>query len=84
MAEVQELRFVMENVLLAHAEPISSECEKVKGYDWSDETLNYHTLLEAYKTTGFQATNFGRAVAHLNDMVSINFHISFFIVYYMY
>ncbi|KAL8189867.1 UNVERIFIED_CONTAM: hypothetical protein K2H54_020581 [Gekko kuhli] len=40
----------------------------VRGYDF-DHGLDYHTLLQSYLTTGFQATNFGQAVNEINHMI---------------
>ena len=42
---------------------------KVAGYDFN-KGINYHELLHTYKTSGFQASNFGLAVEQINDMVS--------------
>ena len=47
--------------------PGSSE---VKGYDFSNG-VDYHALLESYRTTGFQASNFGKAVEEINKMVRV-------------
>lgn len=45
----------------------------VRGYDFSDaecgRPLDYHALLQSYRTTGFQATNFGMAVEEITRMV---------------
>lgn len=41
---------------------------KVRGYDWKNG-VNYEKLFESYLTTGFQATNFARAVNEINNMV---------------
>lgn len=40
----------------------------VDGYDFN-KGINYHALLQSFKTTGFQATNFGMAVDQINQMV---------------
>ncbi|ELU10093.1 hypothetical protein CAPTEDRAFT_1610 [Capitella teleta] len=42
---------------------------EVKGYDFNDG-VDYHKLLQSYATTGFQATNFGRAVEEINRMIA--------------
>ncbi|CAG7833407.1 unnamed protein product [Allacma fusca] len=42
--------------------------QEVKGYDWS-QGINYDQLLESYRRTGFQATNFGLAVEEMNAMI---------------
>lgn len=49
---------------------------KVEGYhfskpDQSGSKVDYHALLQSFKTCGFQATNFGLAVDQINQMVSI-------------
>lgn len=53
---------------------------QVSGYDFN-EGLDYHKVLGSYLTTGFQATNFGKAVEEINKMVkkslrSANFHLA--------
>ncbi|CAH1787126.1 unnamed protein product [Owenia fusiformis] len=43
---------------------------EVRGYDFNDpEGVDYHKLLKMFKTTGFQATNFGNAVDEINKMI---------------
>ena len=42
----------------------------VKGYDFNDG-IDYHKLLQSYRTSGFQATNFGIAVEVINKMVRV-------------
>lgn len=46
----------------------TSTLPQVSGYDFN-QGINYHALLQTYKTTGFQATNFGLAVDEINAMV---------------
>ena len=41
---------------------------EVAGYDFNNG-IDYHKLLQSYKTSGFQATNFGLAVDEINRMV---------------
>lgn len=41
----------------------------VKGYDFNNG-INYEEILKSYKTTGFQATNFGLAVDEINKMLA--------------
>lgn len=43
---------------------------QVTGYDFN-AGVNYDKILGSYLTTGFQATNFGRAVQEINKMVRI-------------
>ncbi len=46
---------------------------QVRGYDFSDadsgKPVDYHALLQSFRTTGFQATNFGKAVEEITRMV---------------
>ncbi|KAK9886777.1 hypothetical protein WA026_018430 [Henosepilachna vigintioctopunctata] len=42
--------------------------KEVKGYDWNGG-VNYAKILETYLNSGFQATNFGRAVQEINKML---------------
>ena len=49
---------------------------QVKGYDFN-QGVDYHALLQSYKYSGFQATNFGLAVEEINKMISKRFFDSF-------
>lgn len=42
---------------------------KVSGYDFNNG-VDYNKILNSYLTTGFQATNFGKAIQEINKMVS--------------
>jgi len=42
--------------------------ETVKGYDFN-KGIDYHALLQTYKYSGFQATNFGLAVEEIEKML---------------
>lgn len=54
--------------VLKHSSALPSESSQVRGYDFS-RGVDYRALLEAFGTTGFQATNFGRAVQQVNAMI---------------
>lgn len=54
--------------VLKHSSALPSESAQVQGYDFN-RGVDYHALLGAFGTTGFQATNFGRAVHQVNAMV---------------
>lgn len=54
--------------VLKHSSALPPESAQVQGYDFN-RGVDYHALLDAYRTTGFQATNFGRAVQQVNAMV---------------
>ncbi len=58
--------------VLIKSEPMPEGSETVKGFDWSGVqggNLDYHALLQSYRTCGFQALNFGLAVETINAMV---------------
>lgn len=54
--------------VLKHSSALPPESAQVQGYDFN-RGVDYHALLEAYGTTGFQATNLGRAVQQVNAMI---------------
>nr|KAF6401496.1 hypothetical protein HJG63_009584 [Rousettus aegyptiacus] len=56
--------------VLKHSSALPSESAQVRGYDFN-RGVDYRALLEAFGTTGFQATNFGRAVQQVNAMVDV-------------
>lgn len=49
---------------------------QVSGYDFNNG-VNYDKILGTYHTTGFQATNFGKAVQEINKMVKMFYCHSF-------
>ena len=70
---------VLESVarnLFVKSEVSSTEFKtKVEGYnfskpDQSGSKVDYHDLLQSFRTSGFQATNFGLAVEQINQMVN--------------
>ena len=65
-AEVPQL---VKDAILASSDPMPPGSEEVRGYDFSNG-VDYHALLTSYRTTGFQASNFGKAVEEINNMVS--------------
>lgn len=58
-----------EDAVLVHSSKLAGYEEIVKGYDWS-KGVDYSALLDSYVTSGFQATNFGKAVEEINKMVN--------------
>lgn len=54
--------------VLQHSSALPSESAQVRGYDFN-RGVDYRAMLDAFGTTGFQATNFGRAVQQINAMV---------------
>ncbi len=53
---------------MVKSEAMPSGTETVKGYDFNDG-VDHHALLQSYRLSGFQATNFGLAVNQINQMV---------------
>nr|XP_002119437.1 deoxyhypusine synthase [Ciona intestinalis] len=60
---------ILYNVLMPSSE-MPEGSEKVKGYDFN-EGVNYNKLLSTYENSGFQSTNFGRAVEEINKMIQL-------------
>jgi len=58
--------------VLASSDEMPEGSEKVAGYDFN-KGVDYHALLQSYKYSGFQATNFGLAVEEINKMISKRF-----------
>ncbi|XP_036278783.1 deoxyhypusine synthase isoform X4 [Pipistrellus kuhlii] len=54
--------------VLKHSSALPPESAQVRGYDFN-RGVDYRAVLEAFGTTGFQATNFGRAVHQINAMI---------------
>lgn len=56
------------SAVLAPSQELPAETPIVSGYDWENGT-DYNKILESYARSGFQATNFGKAVAEINKML---------------
>lgn len=65
---MSELPQLVKDAVLASSEPVAVDSLEIRGYDFNDG-VDYHALLDSYKRTGFQATNFGKAVEEINKMV---------------
>lgn len=59
------------SAVLAPSESLPQGMPIVRGYDFEDATeqVDYDALFASYATTGFQATNFAKAVDIINAMV---------------
>ena len=64
-----ELPPSVKDAILTASDPVPEDSEEVRGYDFG-VGVDYRALLDSYRTTGFQATNFGKAVEEINQMVS--------------
>lgn len=56
------------DAVLLESQPMPKDTPEVKGYDWN-QGVNYEALFASYKYSGFQATNFGKAVDEINKMI---------------
>ncbi|XP_068694995.1 deoxyhypusine synthase-like isoform X2 [Montipora foliosa] len=59
---------MVKDAILMASDPVPEDSVEVRGYDFSDG-VNYRALLDSFRTTGFQATHFGRAVEEINEMI---------------
>jgi deoxyhypusine synthase len=69
------LEFVTQNLFVKSTPSEEEFSTKVQGYEFSkpDESgskVDYHGLLQSFRTSGFQATNVGLAVDQINQMVN--------------
>ena len=64
----------VQEAVLVKSGPMPPEFStQVKGYEFErGAPVDYHALLQSFRTSGFQATNFGLAVEQINKMVGIN------------
>nr|XP_054770032.1 deoxyhypusine synthase-like [Lytechinus pictus] len=60
---------VATSAVLVQSSEMPEGSVKVKGYDFN-EGIDYHKLLQSFKTCGFQATNLGLAVEEIQKMIS--------------
>jgi len=65
---------VSKNIFVESSSHSTEFKTEVKGYtftrpDESGGAVDYHDLLQSFRTTGFQATNFGLAVEEISKMV---------------
>lgn len=67
---------VVQEAVLVKSEPMPPEFStQVKGYEFErGGAVDYHALLQSFRTSGFQATNFGLAVEQINKMVGTNWN----------
>lgn len=59
--------------VLAASSKLPDDTPIVSGYDWNNG-LDYHKLFSTYINSGFQATNFGKAVNEINKMVKLSIY----------
>jgi deoxyhypusine synthase len=56
--------------VLLKSEPMPENSISVGGYNFEEGPVDYDKLMASYFTTGFQATNLGKAVQIVNKMVN--------------
>ena len=59
---------IAQEAVLVKSGKLPVEEVEVKGYDFN-QGIDHHKLLNSFRTSGFQATNFGMAVEEINKMV---------------
>ncbi|KAI4471693.1 deoxyhypusine synthase [Holotrichia oblita] len=59
---------IVQEAVLKRTATTSLLKEIVHGYNW-DNGLDFNKLLDSYKYSGFQSTNFGLAVEEINKMI---------------
>lgn len=59
---------IAKEAVLTASQKIADDTPIVVGYDFN-AGINYDALLGSYLNSGFQATNFGKAVQEINKMV---------------
>ena len=59
---------ISKDAVLQESIPLPKDTPVVKGYIWK-WPINYDELFETYIHSGFQATNFGKAVNEINKML---------------
>jgi len=57
------------DAVLAKSEEMPSGSQQVSGYDFN-RGIDHHALLQSYRYSGFQATNFGLAVEEIDKMIN--------------
>lgn len=59
---------IAKDAVLVTSKKLPHDTPIVEGYNWNNG-INYDQILNSYKNSGFQATNFGNAVDEINKMV---------------
>ncbi|KAJ2703729.1 Deoxyhypusine synthase [Coemansia sp. IMI 203386] len=65
----EKVPMIATSAVLVESEQVPEGTKLIKGYDF-ENGVDYSALLATYLTTGFQASNFGRAVEIINHMCS--------------
>ena len=71
------IKNVMQPSNAAAAAKLTDTEHEIRGYDLNNG-LDYEKLLKSYLNTGFQATNFGKAVNEINRMVYLFIFFCYF------
>lgn len=60
---------ISKDAVLVQSEELPEGTPTVQGYDFNNG-IDYHSLFQSYKHSGFQATSFGCAVEEINRMIT--------------
>ena len=61
---------ILSAVLTPSTSTVPPASETVRGFDFSQQKWSHSDLLKSYLTTGYQATNLGKAIEIINEMIS--------------
>lgn len=64
---------ISKEAVLQESVPMPKDTVVVEGYDWN-KGINYQELFKTYIHSGFQATNFGKAVVEIDKMLEFRKH----------
>ncbi len=67
--EAEVVPSIITDSVFSKSSPMPEDSREVSGYEFTRGQVDYHALLQSYRTSGFQATNFGLAVEQINEMV---------------
>lgn len=59
---------IAKDAVLCESEQLPKDTPIIKGFEWNNG-INHEALLNSYLYSGFQASNFGKAVQEINKMV---------------
>ncbi|XP_064396381.1 deoxyhypusine synthase-like [Halichondria panicea] len=67
--EAEVVPSIITDSVFSKSSPMPEDSREVSGYEFTRGQVDYHALLQSYRTSGFQATNFGLAVEQINEML---------------
>lgn len=70
MEQEKSVPVLATTAVLSKSESLPKGTPIVCGYSFEDDVVDFDKLFASYATTGFQATNFAKAIDIINGMVS--------------